>query len=90
MKISNLNFTAIRPRGSLIGFANLTLDGNLYLGDIGVHLKSDGEVSLAFPTKRLGETKIGIYHPINKKTEEAIRKAIEEKVEELNLFNEQL
>jgi len=87
-EITNISFTAIRPSGSLIGFASFVYNDDFYLGDIGVHLKTNGEISLAFPTKKIGETKIGIFHPVNSRTEEVIKEAVEEKVKKLNIFGQ--
>ena len=40
--ISEVNISLIKPQNGLIGFASLILEGNFYIGSIGVHQRLDG------------------------------------------------
>jgi len=83
-KVDNVEFVPIKPREGLVGFASCILNGNLYLGGIGVHTNlKDGSYRITFPTKKVGEHNVPLYHPIDDKLREAISKAVVEKVEKL-------
>lgn len=80
-EIDEVEVVPIKPREGLIAFASCVMDKKLYLGSIGVHTKLDGSgYRLTYPTKKLGESNIPIYHPISKELGEAIAKAIGEKM----------
>jgi stage V sporulation protein G len=62
----------------------LVLDGCLYLGSIGIYQKLDGSgYRITYPTKKIGDKNINIYHPINQEASRAVETAIIEKAEEL-------
>jgi DNA-binding cell septation regulator SpoVG len=65
MKIKRVEIVPIRPFEGLIAFANVTLEEGLYLGSIGIHRKLDGGFRITFPTRKVGDTNLCIYHPIN-------------------------
>jgi len=80
MKISEVNITPIKPRGGLVAFASVVLDDCLYLGSIGVYTRLDGTgYRLTYPTKKVAEKNLNIYHPINKLLAKEIEKAVLDK-----------
>lgn len=83
-KINEIQIIPIKPRDGLVGFASVVFDGQLYLSSIGIHkkLNSDG-YRLTYPTKRVGDRDINIYHPINRQTSKIIEKAILIKAKEI-------
>lgn len=84
LHVTEVQFIPIKPRDGLIGFASCVVDGQFYLGSIGVHTRLDGKgIRLTYPTRKIGSTNLPLYHPIRKEGNEAIRKAIFEKVKEL-------
>lgn len=77
VKITELQITPIKPNNGLIAFASVVVDGNLYLGSIGIHSRIDGSgYRLTYPTKPIGGRDLNIYHPINKQASEAIEQAV--------------
>jgi len=77
MKITEIQITPIKPRNGLIAFASVVLANSLYLGSIGVYARLDGSGHrITYPTKKIGNKNINIYHPINKETSKAIEEAI--------------
>jgi len=59
-------------------------DNSLYLGSVGVYVRLNGSgYRITYPTKKIGEKNINIYHPINKETSKAIEEAIISKVKEI-------
>ncbi len=83
-QISEVQIKVVKPRDGLVGFASLVLDGKLYLSSIGIFTKLDGTgFRLTYPTKKVGENDIQIYHPINKEVSESIEEAVIDKVSEV-------
>lgn len=83
MKISEVNITPIKPQDGLIAFASVVVNESLYLGSIAVYTRPDGSYRLLYPTKKLGERLINLFHPINNKTSKQIEIAIFKKCEEV-------
>lgn len=83
MKIKRVEIVPIRPFEGLIAFANVVLEEGLYLGSIGVHRKLDGGFRITFPSKKVGEANLCIYHPINREVSKEFETAICSKAEEM-------
>jgi len=84
MKITEVQIIPIKPKDGLIAFASVVIDNNLYLGSIGIHTKLNGSgYRLTYPTKKVGNKNINIYHPINKMASKIIERAIIEKVKQI-------
>jgi len=77
MKITEIQIIPIKPREGLVAFASVVLENSVYLGSIGVYTRIDGKgYRITYPTKKVGNKNINIYHPINKETSKAIEEAI--------------
>ena len=84
MKITEIQRIPIKANNGLVAFGSVVFDDCLYLGSIGIHKRLDGVgYRLTYPTKKIGDNNINIYHPINKKTSKLIEEAIIAKVEKL-------
>lgn len=83
MKIKKVEIVPIRPCEGLIAFANIVLEEGLYLGSIGVHCKLDGGFRITFPTRKVGETNLCIYHPLNPIVSKEFETAICSRAEEV-------
>ena len=84
MKITEVQITPIKPKDGLVGFASVVLENSLYLGSIGVYTRLDGSgYRITYPTKKIGDNSINIYHPINKETSKAIEQAVFKKLKEI-------
>ncbi len=81
--ISEIQIIPIKPKDGLVGFASFVLDGNLYLGSIGIFTRPEGGYRLTYPTKIVGERNINIFHPINRDFAEQIEAEIINKFEEV-------
>ena len=82
--ITEIQIVPIKPIDGLVGFASLVLDQKIYLGSIGIHTRIDGSgYRLTYPTKKIGDKSINLYHPINRELGLAIEQAILEKVEKV-------
>lgn len=84
MIITEIQILPIKPSNGLVAFASIIFDNCLYLGSIGVYKRLDGiGYRITYPTKKIGNNNINIYHPINQETSKAIEKAIILRVEKL-------
>jgi len=84
MKITEVQIIPIKPNNGLVAFASVVVENSLYLGSLGVYTRLDGSgYRITYPTKKIGEKNINIYHPINKETSKAIEEAIISKAEKI-------
>ncbi|MFH1822977.1 MAG: septation protein SpoVG family protein [Patescibacteria group bacterium] len=84
MKITEIQIIPIKANNGLVAFGSVVFDDCLYLGSIGIHKRLDGaDYRITYPTKKISDKNINIYHPINKETSKLIEEAIISKVEEL-------
>ena len=84
MTITEVQITPIKPKDGLVAFASVVVENSLYLGFLGVYTRLDGTgYRITYPTKKVGENSLNIYHPINKETNKAIEEAIIIKVKEI-------
>jgi DNA-binding cell septation regulator SpoVG len=86
MKIKKVEIIPIRPHEGLIAFASVILEEGFYLGSIGVHRKLDGGFRITFPTRKVGETNLCIYHPLTPEISKTFEQAICLKAAELFSF----
>lgn len=81
MKVTEVQVTLIKPRDGLIGFANVVVDDQLFLGGIGIHRKLSGDgYRLTYPNRRVGDASFDIFHPIRRPIGQAIEQAVIEKL----------
>jgi len=84
MKITEIQIIPIKPREGLVAFASVVVENSLYLGSLGVYTRLDGSgYRITYPTKKIGNKNINIYHPINKETSKAIEEAIISEAEKI-------
>lgn len=84
MRITEIQIIPIKANNGLVAFASVLFDDRLYLGSIGIHKKLNGNgYRLTYPTKKIGDKNINIYHPINRETSGLLEEKIIEKAEEI-------
>ena len=84
MNITEINIIPIKPKDGLVAFASIVLDNWLYLGSIGVYSRLDGTgYRITYPTKKVGNKDLNIYHPISRDLGKAIEDAITDKAQEV-------
>lgn len=75
--IDEIQIIPVKPNNGLVGFASLVIDKKLYIGSIGIHKRLDGSgYRITYPTKKIGNKDINIYHPITKELGLEIKMAI--------------
>ena len=84
VKISEIEIIPVKPKEGLIGFASFVLDEKYYVSSIAIYTRLNGcSYRLVYPTKKVGEKNINIFHPINSEVGKAIEEAVIKKVNEL-------
>ncbi len=84
MTVSEVNITPVKPTGGLVAFASCVINGQLYLGSIGVHQRLDGTgYRITYPTKKVGLRQLNYFHPVTKEAGMVIEQAIAAKCVEL-------
>jgi stage V sporulation protein G len=87
VKISEIQVIPVKPKEGLIGFASFVLDEKYYVSSVAIYTRLDGSgYRLVYPTKKVGEKNINIFHPINREAGKIIEEAVIKKVDEL--FND--
>ncbi|HBB76372.1 MAG: hypothetical protein A2186_01555 [Candidatus Levybacteria bacterium RIFOXYA1_FULL_41_10] len=83
MKITEIQIIPIKPQNGLVAFASFVLNESLYLGSIGILTRPEGGYRLVYPTKKVGERNINIFHPINKVFAKSIEKEVIKEFEDV-------
>jgi DNA-binding cell septation regulator SpoVG len=84
MTINEVNITPVKPIDGLVAFASCVIDGQIYVGSIGVHKLLDGSgYRITYPTKKIGSRQLNFFHPVTKETGRLIEQAIVAKCVEL-------
>jgi stage V sporulation protein G len=83
MRISEVNIYPVKPQDGLIAFASVVVDDHLYLSSIAVYTRLDGSYRLLYPTKKLGERILNLFHPISREASKQIEDAIFKKCYEI-------
>ena len=88
MDVTELQIVPVKPSGGLVGFASFVLDGKLYLGSIGIYTRTDGNgYRLTYPTRKLGERNMHIFHPISREASNYLEAVIGERFESVMHIN---
>ena len=84
LKISELEVIPVKPKEGLIGFASFVLDEKYYVSSIAIYTRLNSlGYRLVYPTKKVGEKNINIFHPINSEVGKAIDEVVINKVNEI-------
>lgn len=84
MVVSEVEIIPLKASEGLVAFANCVINGELFLGSLGVHKRLDGTgYRVTYPTKRLGSHELNYYHPLNKEAGLAIQSAVNARCIEL-------
>ena len=84
-KIDEIEIIPVKPSGGLVAFACFVLDEKYYVSSVAIYTRLDGSLSyrLVYPTKKVGERNINIFHPINSAVGKEIEEAVIKKVNEI-------
>ena len=83
--LTEIQIVPIKPQNGIVAFASFILDDCLYLSSIAVITRPQGGYRLVYPTKKVGQRNINLFHPIKKVFAQSIEKAVITKYE--NVMN---
>jgi DNA-binding cell septation regulator SpoVG len=84
MCITKVELLPIRPQNGLMAFACVEIDNQFYVNSIGVHKRRDGKgYRITYPTRKVGEHDLTIFHPTEPSLSREIEQAICDKAEEV-------
>ncbi|MFH1829898.1 MAG: septation protein SpoVG family protein [Pseudomonadota bacterium] len=84
MKISEVNISFVKPCDGLVGFANLVIDDQIYVGSIAIHKRLGGDgYRLTYPNGKSNIINRPVVHPITRESGRIIEEAVVEKLEEV-------
>jgi len=84
VKLSEIQVIPVKPKEGLIGFASFVLDEKYYVSSVAIYTRLNGfGYRLVYPTKKVGEKNINIFHPINLEVGKIIEEAVIKKVNEI-------
>lgn len=82
--ITEINIVPVKPKNGLVGFASFVVDDKLYIGNVAIFTRRDGNgIRLVYPTKPVGTRQIDCVHPISQDAGIEITNAIQKKYIEL-------
>jgi len=84
--ISEIQFYPVKPKDGLLGFVSFVVDSKFWMGSIAVFTRLEGGYRLVYPTRKVGDQNINIFHPINRDTSLQVEAVVIKKVEQI--FNE--
>ena len=88
LKISEIEVIPVKPKNGLIGFVSFLLEEKYYVSSVAIYTRLDGSggYRLVYPTKKVGEKNLNIFHPINQEIGGMIEQEVIKKINEI--FNE--
>ena len=87
-EITEIQIIPIKPQNGIVAFASFLLDGCLYLSSIAIMTRPLGGYRLIYPTKKVGQRDINLFHPIEKGFAQAIEKVVIAKLEDVMKNND--
>ena len=78
--ISEIQFYPVKPKDGLLGFVSFVLDDKFWMGSVAVFSRRDGGYRLVYPTRKVTNQNINIFHPIDQAVGRQVETAISEKV----------
>jgi DNA-binding cell septation regulator SpoVG len=82
-RLSEIQIIPIKPQNGLVAFVSFVLDGNLYLGSIGIMTRPQGGYRLVYPTKKVAEKNLNIFYPINKEFAQLVENEVVRQFEDV-------
>lgn len=74
--ISEIQIIPVKPDRGLVGFCSFILYESIYCSSVAIFTRPDGTYRLVYPTKKLADKDINIFHPISKSTGKHIEKEV--------------
>lgn len=86
-KVTEIQIKPVEPNNGLVGFASCVVNQELYISSIGIFTRLNEQgYRITYPTKKVGNDNLQIFHPITQELGKEIESAITQKA--LKLFEE--
>lgn len=87
-QIDEIQIIPIKPQNGIVAFTSFVLNDCLYLSSIAIMTRPQGGYRLVYPTKKIGNRDINIFHPIDKTFACMIEKAVIQEFEKVMTPND--
>ena len=87
-QITEIQIIPIKPQNGIVAFVSFLLNNSLYLSSIAIMTRPRGGYRLVYPTKKVGNRDINIFHPINKGFAQVIEKDVMKQFEKVMNSND--
>jgi len=84
-EISEVQIIPVKPHNGLVAFCSFILFDSIYCGSVGVYTRPAGGYRLVYPTKKVGETNLDIFFPINSNIGSRIEAKVVERMTNLQI-----
>jgi len=81
--ISEIQIIPVKPDKGLIAFCSIMLYEAVYCSSVGIYTRPQGGCRLVYPTKKVNETNLNIFHPINSRTGKIIEQEVSKEAEKV-------
>lgn len=81
--ISEIQIVPVKPNNGLVAFCSFVLYESVYCSSIGILTRINGGYRLVYPTKKINDKELNIFHPIDKTFGNLIEKEVINKLEDV-------
>ena len=81
--ISEIQIIPVKANKGLIAFCSFVLFKAIYCSSVGIYTRPQGGYRLVYPTKKVNESNMNIFHPINPKIGLFIEQKVSNEVEKV-------
>lgn len=81
--ISEIQIIPVKPNNGLVAFSSFVLFESLYCSSVGVVTRPNGGYRLVYPTKKVGDKQLHLFHPINIMLSSKIELAVSKQLEKI-------
>ncbi len=89
IEVSEIQIVPVKPDNGKIAHASCVINNAFYLGSLAVYTKLNGGYRVVYPSKKVGDRSINIFHPISKPIAESLETEIIRKIEEVMNYENQ-
>ena len=75
-QLSEIQIIPIRPKDGIVAFASFVLDSWLYCGSIAIMTRPQGGYRLLYPTKKVADRNLPLFHPIRRDIAQQIEQTV--------------
>lgn len=74
--ISEIQVVPVKPDNGLVGFCSFVLYESVYCSSVAIMTRLDGSYRLLYPSKKVNDKQMNIFHPINGEIGNLIEKEV--------------